>query len=129
MNLMSHTYSADPQPRKGIRVVFQTSGPSLTQQSAFDETDINQIVLRFSRTGELPEQRSPSYEDISSVQQLDPTSAIALSRDTILTVQNDVKKHNQKLVDLELKQKHDALVESIKKEISLNSAAPAAPAA
>lgn len=40
----------DPYQDKG----FQTEGPSLTRQSEADECDINKIMERFDRTGQLP---------------------------------------------------------------------------
>lgn len=53
-------------PRNGI--VFDD--PSLTDQSFTDECDINNVILRFAGTGELPPRRNEAigeYLDVSEV--------------------------------------------------------------
>lgn len=51
------------------RVQLFNDEPSRTQQSHFDQTDVNAIVKRFERTGVLPEGRGiPQYGDVTGLQ-------------------------------------------------------------
>lgn len=53
------------------RVRFQTVNeePSMTQQSHFDQTDVNAIVARFERTGVMPPPMRPGqYADVTGLQ-------------------------------------------------------------
>jgi len=62
--------------------------PSMTQQSDLDQTDVNAIVDRFKRTGQLPNINEPraQYADVSDLQ-IDLTTAINRLRETIRTAQ------------------------------------------
>lgn len=121
---MSHSFSPEKRVREGLRVVFNTTGPSLTTQSHRDETDINNIVRRFHRTGELPKQRTPQYADISAVQQLDPTSAIDLSRSTLKTAHENAQKHLLQKREEQQKIEHEKLVDKIKSDLKAEAATP-----
>lgn len=52
-----------------VRVAFDFSHPVLTKQAFKDECDVNQIIARFMKTGELPEDqaRVPRFEDVSGL--------------------------------------------------------------
>lgn len=65
------------------RVSFKTTGPTRTQQSHFDQTDVNAIVERFKRTGYLPPaSRQPQYGDVTLLQE-DLTNALAKAQANI----------------------------------------------
>lgn len=65
------------------RLVFHCYGESRTQQHHKDLTDINNIVNRYARTGEMPPAKSePSYADVSELQG-DLGERIVKSRETI----------------------------------------------
>jgi len=73
--------SAQPKRRR-VQLFF--SDPSLTKQSFKDEVDVNNIVARYKKTGQLPGHLStvqPMYGDVSSV----PSYQDALN--TVLTAQ------------------------------------------
>lgn len=60
---------------------------SMTQESHRDQTDVNAIVARFDRTGQLPPAtRQPQYGDVTDLQ-VDLTEAINRSRHAISTAQ------------------------------------------
>lgn len=51
------------------RVPFVPQGETMTQQAAFDQTDVNQIVARFHRDGYMPtNNRTPQYGDVTQLQ-------------------------------------------------------------
>lgn len=115
---MSTHYDFPSRKREAIKILAFTEGPSMTVQSHKDETDINKIVARFHRTGEMPPStKTPQYADISSIQQLDATTALETARDTISQVKTDLHQHTQKLKEQQQQQEHDALVEKIKKDL------------
>lgn len=76
------------------RVVQICEGPSLTEQHHADEVDINQIVLRYQKTGVLPHRGgTPSYGDFSGV--VDYHSACEAVRQAeaeFMTLPPDVRK-------------------------------------
>lgn len=56
------------------------SGPSAVRQEFKDEADINNVILRFAGTGELPPRlnaREPEYLDVSEVPSLQEAMATA----------------------------------------------------
>lgn len=56
-------------PRKRYRTVTHILGESRTETSHAEATDINFIVNRFARTGQLPPPRKPpSYQDVTGLQ-------------------------------------------------------------
>ncbi|WNK13994.1 MAG: internal scaffolding protein [Microvirus sp.] len=64
----------------GIPLQDFEAGKCITQQHFKDECDVNQIVERFMKTGELPEnQRIPQFGDFSDVKSYD--TALQLVRD------------------------------------------------
>lgn len=83
-NGCNYTRTARPRPRNSrLRVIALNDGESMTQQSHFDQTDVNAIVARFDRTGQLPPARqAPVYGDVTGLQG-DLTDRINQSRDTI----------------------------------------------
>lgn len=57
---------ATPKIRKRVQITF--TEPSLTQQSAAAEADINNIVARYQKTGILPEvARQGVFGDVSNI--------------------------------------------------------------
>ncbi len=73
------------QKRQPMRVHAYTSDEVMTIQSAKDETDVNRIVQRFQRTGELPPNPrglQPQYVDCVPLQE-DLTEALNKSHETI----------------------------------------------
>lgn len=58
------------RPRRFRERVFQRSeGESMCERSHADSVNINNIVARFHRTGELPKPTSePIYEDVTGLQ-------------------------------------------------------------
>lgn len=114
---MSTTFDFSNRKREGIRVMTVTSGPSLTVQSHKDETDINKIIARFKR-GEAPLQREGAqYGDISSIQQLDSTSALNFARETIQTVRSDLAEHQKQQHQEQQQQLEKQLKEKLMAEI------------
>lgn len=56
------------KPWERVRVSVVTDTPTMTQQSHRDQTDVNAIIARFDRTGELPPNASvPQYGDVSDL--------------------------------------------------------------
>lgn len=61
---------------------------SRTQQADKDQTDVNAIVARFDRTGQLPiNNQKPQYADVTELQR-DLTTQIQESRDNIAALEN-----------------------------------------
>jgi len=115
---MSVRFDYDKRTRAGIKVTQGNSGPSLTSQAHQLETDINYIVARFQRTGELPpSNRQGQYLDVSDVQQLDPTTAINQARQTIQQVQNDLQLHREKQQKQQQEQEKQTLMEQLRQEL------------
>lgn len=57
------------QPWCRIRVITVNDEPSMTQASHYDQTDVNAIVERFKRTGQLPVPiATPQYADVTGLQ-------------------------------------------------------------
>lgn len=93
---------------------------SVTDTSHGNDTDVNNIVARFSRTGHLPKpETAPQYADVSGLQG-DLTDLINQSREAIESLQeqdrenekikqNKIKENAEKLKELEAQlaaQKH-----------------------
>lgn len=58
------------QFRARQRVQANVSGPSKTQQSHKETVDINHIIRKFDRTGQLPPPTAePQYADVSALNQ------------------------------------------------------------
>ena len=56
-------------PLSRIKIQHFTVGESKTRQSEADQSDVNKIVERFSRTGYLPPMTSqPIYDDVTGIQ-------------------------------------------------------------
>lgn len=53
-----------------MRYIVVNHEPSMTQQSHYDQTDVNAIVERFKRTGYMPQGRSQQaqYADVTAYQ-------------------------------------------------------------
>jgi len=126
---MSVRYAYEKRVRAGIKVTQDNSGPSLTSQAHQQESDINYIVARFQRTGELPPStRQGQYLDVFDVQQLDPTTAINQARQTIQQVQNDLQLHREKQQKQQQEQEKQTLMEQIRQELIQEGLPPPAPA-
>lgn len=122
---MSHNYDFPSRKREGIKVLTFTPGPSLTIQSHKTESDINHIISRFQRTGELPSSgKTPQYSDISEIQQLDSTTALANARATIETVKSDVQKHRAEQQKIQKQQEREQLINEIRQELIAQGTPP-----
>lgn len=65
------------------RVSLGNFPPSKTIQSETDNTNINNIVQRFRRTGIIPpDDRTPQFADVSTLMRMDLTELISLQRKT-----------------------------------------------
>lgn len=104
---MQHVIVRHPMERNRYRT--PVVGESMTHQSHKDLCDVNAIVKRFDRTGELPPAtREAQYADVSSLQG-DLTERIAMSREVLDTAgrhvdekcKADQAKKRQQQVDLE----------------------------
>jgi len=62
--------------------------PSMTQQSHYDQTDVNAIVARFERTGAMPPPTKPAmYGDVTDLQG-ELTELIQRSQEQISAARN-----------------------------------------
>lgn len=56
-------------PYTRVRVQYQTLGESKTHQSHREAVDVNNIIARYERTGQLPPARvAPQYADVTGLQ-------------------------------------------------------------
>lgn len=62
--------------KKRIRVATENFQPSMTQQAFAEDCDVNIILDRYMKTGELPKPRQGVYADVSEVPDL--TQAIQI---------------------------------------------------
>lgn len=77
------------------RVVSVPYGESRTQQAAKDQTDINNIVNRYTRSGVLPETRQGIYADVRHLQG-DRLEAMANATTTLETAENYLESQRRK---------------------------------
>lgn len=73
------------------RVQTQIIGESLTHQSHHDGCDVNQIMARYNRTGEMPDGRPGQFADVSNLQG-DLTTLVEKARET----SKEVKRRSRK---------------------------------
>lgn len=74
-------------------------GESLTMEMPDHETDVNEIVSRFERTGYLPtSDRIPQYGDVTHLQE-DLTVALEKSRSTISALHSFAGEWSDKALD------------------------------
>lgn len=73
------------------RVQTQIIGESMTHQSHHDGCDVNQIMARYSRTGEMPPGRPGQFADVSNLQG-DLTTLIEKARETSAEVKRRSRK-------------------------------------
>lgn len=66
--------------RTRLTEVFE--GKDMTQQSHAESCDVNSIVTRFQRTGEMPREREGFYDDVTGLQ-VELTEAYNRSRETL----------------------------------------------
>lgn len=78
------TRTPRPRPRNSrLRVIATNNGESMTQQAHLDQTDVNAIVARFDRTGQLPPAlRAGQYADVTGLQG-DLTERLNYAQDTL----------------------------------------------
>lgn len=97
-----------------VRVLTIPEGESLTHESFKEECDINGIVNRYARTGELPDAgRTGAYADCSGLQG-DLTQRINESRSVVSKVENAKKaKREKQQLDLE-----DEIRQRVEEEIA-----------
>lgn len=76
--------------------VFKRQGESMTDRSHGNETDVNRIVARFTRTGELPPGKGPGqFADVTNLQG-DLDSMIIKGRETAAELDNLSKEQKNK---------------------------------
>lgn len=80
------------------RVYSDCGGDSATEQSHKDLTDINNIVQRFQRTGELPPQREGQYADVTPLQG-DFQERIEFAKGVIASYDEAVKAYERSKVE------------------------------
>lgn len=74
------------------RCAFRTTGVSRTQQAHAAACDVNKIIARFERTGEMPKARfAPSYADVTLLQG-DLTEREAFARSVVSRVHEGAAK-------------------------------------
>lgn len=84
----------DPLSRD--RLAFETKGESLTRQSEAVHCDVNTIIERYTRTGQLPpSRRQGAFADVTDLQG-DLTERAARARETIATADNFMREHEKK---------------------------------
>lgn len=84
----------DPLERRSL--AFYTVGESMTRQSEKASADVNAIVERFARTGQLPPNiKQPIYDDVTGLQ-VDLTEAYNASIATRTQYESDIKVFNEK---------------------------------
>lgn len=107
------SYFIEPHDMR-CRVFTHIDGESLTHESFKEECDINGIVNRYARTGELPDSgRTGAYADCSGLQG-DLTQRISESRSVVSKVETAKKaKREKQQFDLE-----DAIRQRVEEEIA-----------
>ena len=80
------------------RVTTDPVGVSRTQQADKDQTDINNIVNRYARTGHLPIQRQGVYVDVTALQG-ELTELHARSRDVLQTFEKFERQYEAKAAE------------------------------
>lgn len=76
-----------------LRIMTAIAGPSRTVQSHAASTDINAIVDRYTRTGDLPiRKQSPQYGDATPYQGKDLAEAFNDAEKQIQEVKTDLQK-------------------------------------
>lgn len=89
--------SVDPLSR--TRLAYHTVGESKTRQADKQAADINAIVDRFNRTGQLPPAKTqPMYADVTGLQG-DLTESVNKSREVQTEYVESVKKARRKKAD------------------------------
>ena len=75
-------------PFEDLRVPTIVEGESMTDDSAGNDTDINNIIARFDRTGQLPTGRGPGqFEDVSGLNQ-DLTELLSKQKEALQELQD-----------------------------------------
>lgn len=79
-----------------IKVTSDPEGESMTHQSFREETDINKIMDRFQRTGQLPpaKYKEPQYLDVSSLNA--PLNDVINQTERTLTTTREFINENEK---------------------------------
>lgn len=84
------------------RVQHPGGGESMTDRSFGNDTDVNNIVARFQRTGELPKPppgaENPIYDDVTELQ-CDLTEMISKTQETRETLQQYFAKQKEAKAD------------------------------
>lgn len=101
---ISPSFIRNPFTRK--RVQFTTDPVSRTHQSHREAVDVNNIIARYERTGQLPPARvQPQYADVTGLQG-DLTDLYNVSRETISTADQFFKDRAKQ--DAQLKENLEA---------------------
>mgnify|MGYP000747455357 CR=1 FL=1 len=86
------------KPYERQRSTLKNDKPSVTDQSFGNDTDINNIIAKFSRTGEMPPTTKPAgqYADVTGLQ-ADLTQLIEDSSAAILQLEKEKREQEQYL--------------------------------
>lgn len=89
-------YSTVRKPYERVRQQITFPGESKTDRSFGNDTDVNNIVARFARTGDIPQPLgNEQYCDVTGLQG-DLTEMIENSRKAISELQEQEREFNQK---------------------------------
>lgn len=105
------------------RLPAKLYGESKTHQSHAEACDVNKIIRKYERTGELPPGRmEPQYADVTSLQNADFGTLLQKSRETLDTAGRELEKQqlekvkNEKQEIQKMKQELDELRKKVPKE-------------
>lgn len=88
-------YPSIRKPLSRSRVITEVPGESVTDTSFGNETDVNAIIARTTRTGVLPEPAKPAqYADVTALQG-DLTETIERTRSAMAELQDAQKKQQE----------------------------------
>ena len=90
-------------PFEDLRVETVIEGESMTDDSAGNDTDVNNIIARFDRTGQLPTGRGPGeFADVSGLN-ADLTELISMQKEALRELQDleeQIKDNKEKAEEL-----------------------------
>nr|QJB18779.1 MAG: internal scaffolding protein [Microvirus sp.] len=121
-------YFVEPQNFR-VRAQTEIFGESMTHESFKDETDINAIVGRYARTGELPPAlHAPQYADVTGLQG-DFTVRIGEARSTLAKVEQAKRTRQVEQLEIETEIRTRVLEEVAARQGGNAPTPPAAPVA
>lgn len=95
------------------RLPAKLYGESKTHQSHAEACDVNKIIRKYERTGELPPARTePQYADVTNLQNADFGELLQKSRDTLDAAGRELEKQQNEKVNAEKQE-----IQNMKKEL------------